>query len=44
MLRQLLDDETVRDMLREFPAGLDVERMPRVEGRVEDVGRVRALA
>lgn len=44
MLRQLLDDETVRDMLRKLPAGLDVERMPRVEGRVEDVGRVRALA
>ena len=44
MLRQLLDDEAVGQVLRELAARLHVERVPRVERRVEDVGRVRALA
>ena len=44
MLRELLDDEAVRQVLRELPAGRHVERVARVERGVEHVGRVRALA
>ena len=43
MLREPLDDEAVGQVLRELPARLDVERVARVERRVEHVGRVRAL-
>ena len=43
MLREALDDERVREVLRELAARLHVERVARVERRVEHVGRVRAL-
>jgi len=31
-------------MLGQFPAGLDVERVSRIQRRIEDVGRVCAFA
>ena len=43
VLREALDDERVGEVLRELAARLDVERVARVERRVEHVGRVRAL-
>lgn len=44
MLGQPGDHVTIRQMLGQFPAGLDVERVSVVERRVEDIGRVGAFA
>ena len=43
VLREALDDERVGEVLRELAPGLHVERVARVERRVEHVGGVRAL-
>ena len=43
MLRELLNDKPIRQMLRQLPARLDVQRVARVDCRVEHVARVRAL-
>lgn len=41
---QLGDHIAVRQMLGQFPARLDVDRVSGIQGRVEDVGRVCAFA
>ena len=43
VLREALDDERVGQVLCELAAGLHVERVAGVEGRVEHVGGMRAL-
>jgi len=44
VFRQLGDNVTIGQMLGQFPTGLDVERVSRIQRRVENVGRVCAFA
>ena len=44
MLGQPRDHVTVRQMLGQFPTGLDVDRVSGIQRRIEDVGRVGAFA
>ena len=44
VFRQLGDNVTIGQMLGQFPTGLDIERVSRIQRRVENVGRVCAFA
>lgn len=44
VLRQLLNDKTIRQVLGQFSSWLHVQRVSGIQGRVENVGRMSTFA